>query len=58
MAVVGLPHIGQDTIDYEDVRFREYLTAHGYDTSQMGIKNLEDSSAEDVTYDHRESEKL
>lgn len=50
VAFVGLPVIGQDTIDYEDVRFREYLTAHGYDTSLMGIKTLEDDSAVDVTY--------
>lgn len=32
-----LPHIGQDTIDQEDVSFREYLTANGYDTSKMGL---------------------
>ncbi|EED23306.1 MFS phospholipid transporter (Git1), putative [Talaromyces stipitatus ATCC 10500] len=33
-----VPHIGQDTISEEDQRFREYLEAHGYDTSTMGSK--------------------
>ncbi|KAF2149424.1 MFS phospholipid transporter Git1 [Myriangium duriaei CBS 260.36] len=37
LALFLLPHIGQDTIDEEDIKFREYLSAHGYDTSQMGI---------------------
>lgn len=36
--VLLLPHIGQNTIDQEDVKFREYLTANGYDTSSMGLK--------------------
>ncbi|KAF2123969.1 glycerophosphodiester transporter [Dothidotthia symphoricarpi CBS 119687] len=36
--VLLLPHIGQDTIDKEDVDFRQYLTANGYDTSQMGLQ--------------------
>lgn len=36
-----LPHIGQDTIIKEDKLFREYLTANGYDVSQMGYKNVE-----------------
>jgi hypothetical protein len=31
-----LPTINQDTIEQEDIRFREYLEAHGFDTSQMG----------------------
>jgi hypothetical protein len=37
--VLLLPHIGQDTIDQEDVKFREYLTANGYDTSKMGLES-------------------
>jgi len=36
LAFFLLPHIGQDTIDTEDVKFREYLAANGYDVSQMG----------------------
>jgi len=36
--VLLLPHIGQDTIDQEDVSFREYLSANGYDTSKMGLE--------------------
>jgi len=35
--VLLLPHIGQDTIDQEDVQFREYLTANGFDTATMGL---------------------
>jgi hypothetical protein len=38
--VLLLPHIGQDTIDHEDVAFREYLTANGYDTSKMGLESV------------------
>jgi hypothetical protein len=34
-----LPNVGQDTIDEEDVKFREYLTSHGYDTSKMGLQS-------------------
>jgi hypothetical protein len=37
--VLLLPHIGQDTIDQEDLRFREYLLANGYDTSKMGLQS-------------------
>lgn len=36
--VLLLPHIGQDTIDQEDIKFREYLMANGYDTSKMGLE--------------------
>ncbi|KAK7721914.1 glycerophosphoinositol permease [Botryosphaeria dothidea] len=34
-----LPDVGQDTIDEEDVRFREYLSANGFDTALMGLKS-------------------
>lgn len=37
VALVFLPHVGQDTIQLEDVRFREYLEANGWDTSQLGM---------------------
>lgn len=36
-----LPHIGQDTIQLEDERFRAYLEANGYDTRQLGMKRGE-----------------
>lgn len=39
LALFALPHIGQDTIDQEDVLFREYLQSHGYDTSKMGLRS-------------------
>ncbi|KAF2870404.1 major facilitator superfamily domain-containing protein [Massariosphaeria phaeospora] len=41
-----LPHIGQNTIDQEDVMFREYLTRNGYDTSKMGLESSGASSRE------------
>ena len=44
LAVVFLPHIGQDTITLEDLKFREYLETHGWDTRQMGVKKLQAES--------------
>ncbi|KAI8931717.1 hypothetical protein NX059_011361 [Plenodomus lindquistii] len=44
--VLLLPHIGQDTIDQEDVKFREYLTANGYDTSSMGLRSATSLSSD------------
>ncbi|KAI1826732.1 putative MFS phospholipid transporter [Xylaria intraflava] len=38
LAFFFLPHIGQDTITQEDERFREYLSANGWDVSQLGLK--------------------
>jgi nitrate/nitrite transporter NarK len=43
VAWFGLPNIDQDTIELEDAKFREFLTAHGYDTSKMGLE-FEDPS--------------
>ncbi|KAF2760340.1 MFS general substrate transporter [Pseudovirgaria hyperparasitica] len=42
-----LPPIDQDTIEQEDVKFREYLSQNGYDTSQMGLKNMQSESSFD-----------
>jgi MFS family permease len=44
--VLLLPHIGQDTIDQEDIKFREYLLANGYDTSKMGLKSASSISSD------------
>lgn len=33
----GLPHIDQDTITKEDIKFREYLDSQGWDTRQLGL---------------------
>ncbi|KAH6617845.1 major facilitator superfamily domain-containing protein [Chaetomium sp. MPI-SDFR-AT-0129] len=41
LVVFGLPHIGQDTIAEEDIKFRAYLEEHGYDTRQLGLKSGE-----------------
>lgn len=46
--VLLLPHIGQDTIDEEDVKFREYLQSNGYDTSKMGLDSVSSTSDERI----------
>jgi MFS family permease len=43
--VLLLPHIGQDTIDDEDVKFREFLSSNGYDTSKMGLESVRSDSS-------------
>ena len=48
LAFFLLPHIGQDTITDEDVRFREYLESHGWDTRQMGTKEYQMASSSTV----------
>ncbi|KAI6714219.1 hypothetical protein JHW43_003256 [Diplocarpon mali] len=37
LAVFCLPHIGQDTITKEDLKFREYLSNKGWDVNQLGL---------------------
>jgi len=32
-----LPEVGQDTIDYEDLKFREYLAEHWYDIFKVRV---------------------
>ncbi|KAI4211176.1 MAG: hypothetical protein LQ351_005974 [Letrouitia transgressa] len=47
-----LPHIGQDTIRSEDVRFREYLEAQGWDTGKLGLAEFQQGrSGEDIVGD-------
>ncbi|OBT66928.1 hypothetical protein VE03_04165 [Pseudogymnoascus sp. 23342-1-I1] len=41
LALFLLPHIGQDTITEEDVKFRAYLESHGFDTRQLGLNRNE-----------------
>ncbi|KAH8601425.1 major facilitator superfamily domain-containing protein [Bisporella sp. PMI_857] len=41
LAIFCLPHIGQDTITLEDVRFREYLESRGWDTNLLGLNKGE-----------------
>ena len=40
-----LPHIGQDTIEEEDIKFRAYLEENGYDTSTLGSKEYREQAA-------------
>lgn len=37
LALFMLPHIGQDTITEEDIKFRAYLESNGFDTTQLGL---------------------
>jgi MFS family permease len=38
IALAFLPNIDQDTITFEDERFKEYLIKHGYDINTLGTK--------------------
>jgi len=44
LAFFFLPHIGQDTITSEDLKFRAFLESNGWDTRQMGSKEYLQSS--------------
>ncbi len=46
LALFFLPHIGQDTITAEDIKFRAYLEENGWDTRQMGTKAYQMRSAD------------
>lgn len=54
LAIFFLPDINQDSIEQEDVKFREFLHSHGYDTSLMGIHG---SSAENMVESGDQREK-
>jgi len=41
LALFCLPHIGQDTITEEDIKFNEFLDRHGYDRSTLGTKEYQ-----------------
>ncbi|CAG8961007.1 hypothetical protein HYFRA_00002547 [Hymenoscyphus fraxineus] len=36
-----IPKIGQDTITTEDIKFRAFLEANGWDTSQLGLEKVD-----------------
>jgi hypothetical protein len=42
-----LPDLDQEVIAEEDIRFRAFLTEHGYDTTVMGLK-LDDASSQEA----------
>jgi MFS family permease len=46
LAVFALPHISQDTIVTEDLKFRAYLESQGWDTRQMGLKEVDSDGGE------------
>lgn len=41
LALFCLPNVGQDTIQFEDMRFRRYLESNGWDTRQLGLRKGE-----------------
>jgi Sugar (and other) transporter len=52
LAIFCLPHIGQDTITTEDIKFRHYLESQGWDTRQLGMlkgENVESAAAVTTT---------
>lgn len=51
---VFIPNITPDYMAREDIEFREYLAAHGYDVSQMGEPDFVDPEA-DLKQDHHGS---
>lgn len=58
LAFFFLPNVGQDTITYEDEKFREYLTANGWDVSQLGLKptgKVDSAPEEEITEESRKS---
>ncbi|EWC43960.1 hypothetical protein DRE_01312 [Drechslerella stenobrocha 248] len=48
LAWFQLPNIGQEAVTEEDLEFRNYLAANGFDTSQMGVKELRGERPDDA----------
>lgn len=42
ITLLFIPSIGQDTIDHEDQRFKDYLKQHGYDIDSLGTQEFKD----------------
>ncbi|OAA35277.1 MFS phospholipid transporter Git1 [Metarhizium rileyi] len=57
IAFFFIPNIGQDTIAHEDMRFREFLASRGWDTTQLGLGQL-DFERVHVSQDERAPGKL
>ncbi|KAJ3167947.1 hypothetical protein HDU88_001894 [Geranomyces variabilis] len=51
LAFFFIPEVGQDTIEQEDARFRAYLEQHGYDTSRMGLKQVDTMESQSTLAD-------
>jgi hypothetical protein len=47
-----LPHVGQDTITTEDIKFREYLESKGWDTRQLGLMKGESVESREAGLAH------
>ncbi len=57
-----LPHIGQDTITTEDIKFRQYLESQGWDVNQLGLLKGESvesrATAQQAAFADAESNKI
>ncbi|KAJ3161768.1 hypothetical protein HDU86_006539 [Geranomyces michiganensis] len=51
LAFFFIPEVGQDTIEQEDARFRVYLENNGYDTSRMGLKQVDTMESQSTLAD-------
>jgi len=61
LVVFFLPHIGQDTITTEDIKFREYLVSQGWDVNQLGLlkgQSVESRAEMAAAHEAVESEKM
>jgi MFS family permease len=56
LAIFCLPHIGQDTITTEDIKFRAYLESKGWDTRQLGLLKGESVEAGNYSPEAKASE--
>jgi len=56
LALFGLPNVGQDTITLEDIKFRAYLEANGWDTNQLGLNKGE--HGENTSAVHHENKQV
>jgi hypothetical protein len=39
ITLLSIPRLDQDCIQEEDIKFRDYLEKHGFDTGKMGLPN-------------------
>ncbi|KAM5341170.1 hypothetical protein ACJ41O_015279 [Fusarium nematophilum] len=46
IAFFFVPSVGQDTIQDEDIRFRDYLESQGWDTSQLGMQPAQEEAGD------------
>jgi uncharacterized membrane protein YeaQ/YmgE (transglycosylase-associated protein family) len=61
LATFCLPHIGQDTITTEDIKFRAYLESKGWDVRQLGLmkgESIESRATTDLVENEKTKEEV